>query len=209
MSNKTRLIRTSLAVVCIFIATIPCIGSATVVTKEKVVLCNPANDKFKYFLKYDPNPRHQYILATKGIRGAGSEELVTFLHGNDVLKYEIVGVIARCLPITPENPWKYMFQVTFDPEPLSVLVCKKGEGLYVGMESPRNLNPNAVRYYGDLTRLEDEDEIHDLSDLVHSTVPMAIGVANPVDPGHLTDGLHISIPPIMVGGSGLGGSPTK
>ena len=203
-----------LTTVCMFVISLPIISYAVAITKEKIVLTNPDEDTFKYAQRYSDNPRHQFILETKGVKFKGSDKLYTNWTG--LLKDDKSGIIdcsdnmvvmAKCLSTdrVTENVDMFPYTINMKPGNNARLVCKKGEGLFVWILHPHNPDPNYVRYFADLTRLEDEDEVplpEEVSVSEPSAVltPGTVGMSMPTMPD-ISGSSHIADAGMISGGS--------
>ena len=193
-----------LTLACALIAATPCISHAVITsstTDEIVVKCNVDTDSKKNWHKYAPKPNTQYTLATLGVKIPEEKDLIT-VWGT---RPDNVQVFAKCIPSSHGKPWVHMFPSLFSPEPLPVIKCDIGEGIIVGVVTPTSSDPDYLQYHGLLTITEYDDD--GAPSQVDGIPPLtqAMQIPNPTE--QLMG--RINPPPVMVGGSGNGGSPTK
>jgi hypothetical protein len=196
-----------------WVLTVPNIVYAGTRIAKVVIPCSPTVEKAGWkVLRTKEAPPKLLSLVTTGIeetKEAGEKILLTRwddpFHG--IIREGVADILARCLPSGKEMQ---MFPVTSAEEkfPLPRLDCLPTDTeIEVRMFSPNNEKP-IYKYLADLWITTKDPS----PEQVVSTIPpatQAMAIPNPTE--QLVNRLvnRVGPPPIMVGGSGTGGSPTK
>ena len=145
---------------------------AVVTTREISVGCNETRNIISPLI-YAGRSDTQLSLITKGMRIKGTNSLITDWNGyvaqqkRSNLPDEPV-VLAECLPyaegkIIIDEYITVSYGVMWPPG--KTLVCKKGEGISVGVYAPNNVDPEAYKYIATLVMDKDESDFQTGIDL--------------------------------------------